>query len=31
MTGKEEEWRTIAVRVDRANVTVRARDGYIAR
>ena len=31
MTGNGEEWRTIAVRVNRANVTVRARDGYVAR
>ncbi len=27
----ESPWRTIAVRVNRANVTVRARDGYLAR
>jgi Ca-activated chloride channel family protein len=27
----EEQWRTIAVRVNRAGVTVRARDGYLTR
>jgi Ca-activated chloride channel homolog len=27
----DEQWRTIAVRVRRANVTVRSRDGYLAR
>lgn len=27
----EEQWRTIAVRVNRPNVTVRARDGYLAK
>lgn len=27
----EEQWRTIAVRVDRSGVTVRARDGYLAK
>jgi Ca-activated chloride channel family protein len=27
----EEQWRTIAVRVNRADATVRARDGYLAR
>lgn len=27
----DAQWRAIAVRVDRANVTVRARDGYLAR
>src|SRR3954467_12241302 len=27
----EEQWRTIAVRVNRSDVTVRARDGYLAR
>ena len=27
----EEQWRTITVRVDRADVTVRARDGYMAK
>jgi Ca-activated chloride channel family protein len=27
----EEQWRTIAVRVNRTGVTVRARDGYLAR
>lgn len=29
--GGEEPWRAITVRVDRPNVTVRARDGYVAR
>lgn len=27
----EEQWRTIVVRIDRPGVTVRARDGYLAR
>jgi Ca-activated chloride channel family protein len=31
MTGKDEEWRTIVVQVHRPDVTVRARDGYVAR
>lgn len=31
MVAGREEWRSIVVRVNRANVTVRARDGYVAR
>jgi Ca-activated chloride channel family protein len=31
IAGGEEQWRTIAVRVDRPGVTVRARDGYLAK
>jgi len=27
----DEQWRTIAVRIDRTDVTVRARDGYLAK
>jgi Ca-activated chloride channel family protein len=31
IVGGQEEWRAITVRVDKAGVTVRARDGYLAR
>ena len=31
IVGGEEQWRTIVVRVNRPGVTVRARDGYLAR
>ena len=31
ITAGQNEWRSIVVRVNRANVTVRARDGYVAK
>ncbi|HEX6463536.1 MAG TPA: VWA domain-containing protein [Vicinamibacterales bacterium] len=31
IVAREEQWRTITVRVNRSDVTVRARDGYVAR